>query len=246
MEAMVLAAGMGTRLGELTRDLPKALMPVAGVPILDRVVARLLEAGVDRLIINTHHHSEKIVRHVTGCGSYGLEVLISEEPDTPLETGGALLHARELFRGTEPFFLHNADILTDLPLERMYEEHLVSRPLATLAVMARESARALLFDDQGLLGRIDDSKGIHIQVRPAAGAVRRLAFGGIHVISPEMLTLIQGSGAFSILDPYLRLAGLGFRILPFAADGYRWMDIGKPEQLRQANAWLERSLPLSQ
>jgi NDP-sugar pyrophosphorylase family protein len=245
MEAMILAAGLGTRLGDLTRDTPKALMPVAGVPILDRVVSRLQAAGVDRLIINTHHHSEKIRRHVAARGGYGVEVRISEEPQQPLDTGGALLHARTLFRAAEPFFLHNADILTDLPLDAMWMQHQERQPLATLAVMTRESSRGLLFDDHGLLGRLDEDKGVHIQVRAEVGRVRRLAFGGIHVISPQLLDLLEERGTFSILEPYLRLAGYGFRILPFAADPYNWIDIGKPEQLRQASAWLERSLPSS-
>jgi len=243
MEAMVLAAGFGTRLGALTRDMPKALVPVGGVPMLDRVVGRLVAAGVDRLIINVHHHADLIVRHVEARSGYGLEVEFSHEPGNPLETGGALLHARGLFRGAEPFFLHNADILSDLPLDVLYRQHLRNAPLVTVAVMDRPSSRGLLFDDEGLCGRVDERKDLRLEVRAPRGRLRRLAFAGIHVISPEILPMITERGPFSILDLYLRLAGVGHRILPFMADDFSWTDIGKPDQLADANAWLERSLP---
>jgi NDP-sugar pyrophosphorylase family protein len=240
---MILAAGFGTRLGELTRDRPKALIPVGGVPVLDRVVGRLAEAGVDRLIINLHHHAELIERHVEERGGYGMEVVFSREVEQPLETGGALLHARSLFRHDGPFLLHNADVVTDLPLEDVLRQHRESNPLATVVVMRRESSRALLFDDRGLLGRVDDDRQIRLELRPPTGSVLRLGFSGIHVVSPAIFPLIEERGVFSILEPYLRLSGLGYRIDPFHADEYRWIDIGRPDQLREASAWLERSLP---
>lgn len=234
---MILAAGLGTRLGPLTKDTPKALIPIAGVPMLERVARRLITAGADRLIINTHHHARQIEDYVRARDGFGVEVAFSPERDHPLETGGALRLAAPLFRGDEPFFLHNADILSDVPLERMYERH---QSLATLAVMHRESSRQLLFDDGGLLGREDRKKDLRVEARESIGEIRRLAFGGIHVISPDFLSRIEETGVFSILDPYLRLAGAGARIDPFIADGYRWLDIGKPDQLAEAEDWLER------
>lgn len=232
---MLLAAGLGTRLLPLTEYTPKALVPVDGVPMLERVALRLIAAGADRLIINTHHFGEKIEDYVRQREGWGVEVVFSREAGAPLETGGGLLHARALFRDDAPFFLHNTDILTDLPLEALYAAHRATGdPLATLAVMQRETSRHLLFDDEGLLGRTDERKGLDLRVREPCGNVRQLGFGGVHVISPRILDLLTETGAFSILDPYLRLAEAGERILPFRIDEYEWIDIGKPAQLEEA------------
>lgn len=238
---MLLAAGLGTRLRPLTEHTPKALIEVGGVPMLERVARRLIEAGADRLIINLHHLGEQIRDYVEARRGWGVEVAFSEEPGSALETGGGLLRAAPLFRGDAPFFLHNADILSDLPLEEMYRAHLAEAPLATLAVMERDSARHLLFDDQGLLGRADERKKLRIQLREPVGAVRRLAFAGVHVISPALFRQTTERGAFSILDPYLRLAGEGARILPYRVDAWHWLDIGKPDQLEEARLRAQRT-----
>ncbi|CAN5617873.1 nucleotidyltransferase family protein [soil metagenome] len=240
---MILAAGLGSRLRPLTDHTPKALLPVGGIPILERIAIRLIEAGADRLIINLHHLGDQIRSYVQERQNFGVDVVFSDESMELLETGGALLHATHLFRRDEPFLLHNGDILSDLPLRDMYESHCHSDAICTLAVMQRASSRQLLFDGSGLVGRTDKSKRIRLQAREADGLPLELGFGGVHVISPELLDRISESGAFSILETYLRLSGEGFAILPFRIDGYRWMDIGKPEQLAIADAWLERSLP---
>ena len=240
---MLFAAGLGTRLRPLTDHVPKALVEVGGVPILERVARRLIEAGADRLIVNVHHFAERVEEYVRSRGGWGVEVVFSPEEGAPLETGGGLLQAESLFRGDAPFFLHNADILTDLPLREMYAAHRESGALATLAVMERPTSRHFLFDDRGLLGRTDARKGLELRARPAEGEVRKLAFGGVHVVSPEIFPRITERGAFSILDPYLRLAGEGERILPFRVDGALWLDIGSPEQLEAARRAVEYSLP---
>jgi NDP-sugar pyrophosphorylase family protein len=239
---MLFAAGLGTRLRPLTDHLPKALVEVGGVPILERVARRLIDAGADRLIVNTHHFGEQIEAYVRERDGWGVEVLFAREAgETPLETGGGLLQAAGLFRGDAPFFLHNADILTDLPLEEMYRAHRESGALATLAVMERPTSRHFLFDDFGLLGRTDERKGLDLRTRPVEGEVRKLAFGGVHVVSPEIFPRITERGVFSILDPYLRLAGEGARILPFRVDGFLWLDIGSPQQLEAARRAVEES-----
>jgi N-acetyl-alpha-D-muramate 1-phosphate uridylyltransferase len=235
MEAMILAAGLGTRLRPLTDHTPKALIDVAGVPMLERVARRLIEAGADRLIVNTAYLAEQIEAYVASCDGFGVEAVFSREDPGPLETGGALLAAQPLFRGDAPFFLHNADILTALPLAEMYAAHLAAGdPLATVAVLDRPSTRKLLFDDEGLLGRVDEGKGIELRVRPASGEVKSLPFAGVHVVSHRVFGLLTERGAFSILDPYLRLVAEGERIVPFRVDGYDWLDIGRPEQLEAA------------
>lgn len=235
MDAMILAAGLGTRLRPLTDHTPKALLDVGGVPIIERVARRLIEAGADRLIINTAHLAQQIEDYVRARDGFGVETIFSREDPGPLETGGALLAAQAHFRGDAPFFLHNADILSAIPLGEMYAAHVAAgEPLATLAVLDRATSRRLLFDDEGLLGRTDEGKGLDLRVRPPVGDVRAVPFAGIHVISPRIFGLLTERGAFSILDPYLRLAGAGERILPFRVDGHTWIDIGRPEQLEQA------------
>jgi NDP-sugar pyrophosphorylase family protein len=236
---MLLAAGLGTRLRPLTDHTPKPLVEVGGVPILERVARRLIAAGADRLVVNTSHLGEQVQAYVQGRNGFGVDVAFSPEPKGPLETGGGLLKARHLFRGDAPFFLHNADILTTLPLADVYAAHLARTPLATVAVMERPTSRHLLFDDLGLMGRSDARTDLDIRVRPPVGEVRKLAFAGVHVVSPAFLGRITERGAFSILDPYLRLAAKGERIVPFRADGWLWVDIGSHAQLAEARRLVE-------
>lgn len=236
MDSMILAAGLGTRLRPLTDHTPKALVEVNGAPMLDRVARRLVAAGADRLIINTHHLGEQIEAYATARqAEWGAEVRLSPEPEAPLETGGALVAAQPHFRRQGPFFLHNADILTDLSLEGLRDAHAAAGdPLATVAVMDRPTSRRLLFDRAGLLGRVDEDRGLDVRVREAVGPVAALPFAGVHVISPRIFGLLTERGAFSILEPYLRLAAAGERVLPFRVDGCLWLDIGRPEQLEEA------------
>ena len=232
---MILAAGLGTRLRPLTDHTPKALIDVGGVPIIERVARRLIAAGAGRLIVNTAHLAQQIEDYVRRMDGFGVEAVFSREDPGPLETGGALLAAEGLFRKDAPFFLHNADILSTIPLGEMHAAHAAAGdPLATVAVLERPTARKLLFDDRGLMGRTDEGKGVDLRVRTPVGEVRALPFAGIHVISPRIFSLLSERGAFSILDPYLRLAAAGERILPFRVDGHTWIDIGRPEQLEQA------------
>jgi N-acetyl-alpha-D-muramate 1-phosphate uridylyltransferase len=233
MDAMILAAGLGTRLGDITQDTPKALVDVAGATPLDRIARRLVDAGADRLIINVHHHADRIMEHVRSRGGYGVDVLFSPERDAPLETGGGLLHAAPLFRLTAPFFLHNVDVLTTADLPALYAAHVASGALATLAVNQRRTSRYLLFDNGALCGRLRLSPGE--TAPPADGDGRRcFAFAGVHVISPELLGRVAERGAFSIIDAYLRLATAGERIACHDISDAEWLEIGTPERLEAA------------
>ena len=234
MDAMILAAGVGSRLGDLTTTLPKALVPVGGVPVLERVARRLIDAGADRLIINVHHHADQIVRFVEERDSFGIDVVFSPEPDAPLETGGGLLRAAPLFRRDAPFFLHNVDVLSDIDLRALYADHRRSGALATLAVNERETSRYLLFDDKGLCGRFDRRTGKVAEAHTPCGEVRQYAFVGVHVISPALLDRIEERGAFSIIDLYLRLVRAGALIRPYPIGSTLWLEIGSPERLAQA------------
>ena len=232
---MILAAGLGTRLRPLTDRVPKALVEVGGIPVLERAARRLVAAGADRLVINVHPFAEQIERHLRERGNYGVEVRIAHEREAPLETGGGLWAAREHFRGNAPFFLHNADLYTDLDLQALYRAHLAGEALVTLAVMDRPSSRGLLFDAQGLLGHVNDDRGLRVVVRTPVGQVERLAFGCVHVIEPRFFDLVVERGRFGIFETYLRLAAEGVRIAPHRVEGCTWCDIGRPADLARAD-----------
>jgi MurNAc alpha-1-phosphate uridylyltransferase len=237
MEAMILAAGLGTRLRPLTDTIPKALVAVAGVPMLERVGRALVAAGATRLVINVHHHADKIEAFVHEQNGFGVPYAISREPgDTPLETGGGLLYAREHFRSGAPFFLHNVDVISDMDLAGMYREHLAGRRLVTLAVNERDTSRPLLFDRRGLYGWADRRPGREAEqrVREPDGPSREWGFAGAHVIDPAIFPLLTESGKFSIIPPYLRLAGAGHAILPFDVSAATWLEIGSVERLEEA------------
>lgn len=230
---MILAAGLGTRLGDLTRDTPKALIDVAGVPVIERVATRLIDAGADHLIINLHHFADRIIEFVRSRDDFGVAVSFSHETEAPLETGGGLLHAAGLIRREGSFYLHNVDVLCDVNLTAMYSAHVESGALATLAVNRRQTRRYLLFDNGGLVGRMGGSGGgaeVHTDcVDPVP-----FAFAGIHVISPALLDMITETGAFSIIDLYLRLVSERRPIGKYEMGGARWMEIGNPDRLAEA------------
>jgi NDP-sugar pyrophosphorylase family protein len=234
MDAMILAAGLGTRLGDLSRHTPKALVDVAGMTALERVARALVAAGADRLIINVHHFADRIVEHVRERDGFGVDVVFSHESDAPLETGGGLLHAAPLFRRDAPFLLHNVDIMPAADLGRLYARHVESAALATLAVNRRATSRLLAFDEVGLCGREDGRTGERQLVRRTHGATEAWAFAGIHVASPALLDALTETGAFSIMDSYLRLAAEGAAILPHDTSDARWLEIGSPERLEVA------------
>jgi len=236
---MILAAGLGTRLRPITDTVPKALVEVAGVPMIERVARRLVADGADRLIVNVHHHADRLEAFLDGlAGALDVEIAVSREGDGPLDTGGGLLRAAPLFRGDAPFLLHNVDVITDIDLESMVEAHAAAAGIATLAVHERETSRFLLFDDQGLFGWENAARGASRTVRDPRGAVARLGFAGVHVVSPEIFGLVTETGAFSIIDVYLRLADEGRVVAPHDVTGAFWIEVGTPERLARAEALL--------
>ena len=244
MEAMILAAGLGTRLGPLTDAVPKALVAVRGRPLLAHVMDRLVAAGASRLIVNTSRHGDQIARYLREHAPPGVEILVSDEPDGPYDTGGGFLAAARLFRREGPILLHAVDVLSRIPLEALLAEHQVararlgggSRVVATLAVQKRPAARRLLFDDLGLMGWEHREAGGLRRVRESVGAVRAFAFAGIHVVEPGILDLSERTGVFPIRELYLDLAARGYRIEPADVSAHAWQDVGTPERLREAEA----------
>jgi NDP-sugar pyrophosphorylase family protein len=246
MKAMILAAGLGTRLRPLTNDRPKALVTVAGRTMLEIALARLRQFGVDAVVINTHHYAERIRQYLVANANFGMRIEISHEEEL-LDTGGGLKKAAWFFLEGKspddptlaPFLLHNVDVISTIDLARMAEFHAERKELATLAVMDRETSRYLLFDDEGLLcGRRKGRDGAGEMAR-ATQDVRALAFCGIHVISPRIFGLMTETGAFSIVDAYLRLAAQGEKIAGFQADGAYWRDLGRAEPIAAAAREIE-------
>jgi NDP-sugar pyrophosphorylase family protein len=258
MKAMILAAGLGTRLRPLTNDRPKALVQVGSRTMLEITLDRLRAFGISEVIVNTHHYAERMQEYLEAHHNFGMHIEISHE-EILLDTGGGLKKAAPFFLGPdgnlqEPFLVHNVDVLSNINLGRMLQFHQEQGALATLAVQERETSRYLLFDGDGQLcgrraaralktedGRGEAGKAVAGTtesgktdlVRPAR-QLSPLAFCGIHIVSPYLFEKMKEEGAFSIITTYLRLAAEGEKIVAFRADGYHWRDLGRPESVTQA------------
>ena len=271
MKAMILAAGLGTRLRPLTDTCPKALVEINGRTLLEIALTRLRAFDIKEVIINVHHFAEMVVDYLKSHNNFGMHAEISREDDLLLDTGGGLKKAAWFFlQSDEPFLLHNVDVISTIDLHRMLQVHSENGALATLAVQSRRSSRLLLFNEQNqLAGRSAASKPINKNVNPgppaqtgearnlgkalasprsnettspsAAVGLHALAFSGIHILSPRLLPMLTETGVFSIIDSYLRLAAQGEKIIAFRADEYYWRDLGRPADLSQAALDLQQS-----
>jgi len=233
---MIFAAGIGTRLQPISRHTPKALVELGGKPMLQRLVEKLVRAGATRIVINIHHHPEKMRAFIERIHFPGIEILISDESDVLLDTGGGLLKAARMLKGEEPILLHNVDVLSDIDLGAIVTSHNETGALATLAVSRRKTSRYFLWDKGKLAGWENTATGQMILCGPEPGQrLVRKAFSGVHIISPKLLELINEAGVFSINEVYLRLAKT-FDIIAFEHSPKHWADIGTPEKLEQARA----------
>ena len=250
MKAMILAAGLGTRLRPLTNDRPKALVELGGRTLLEITISRLRAFGVDEIIVNVHHFAEKVSEYLRAQKNFGMRIEVSRE-EVLLDTGGGLKEASWFFledkaRLDEPFFLHNVDVLSRIDLAAMVDTHREKKALVTLAVQERASSRLLLFDSgMRLCGR---ANGREAGAKSGKGLERRdgseaLAFCGIHVISPRLLPMLTEEGAFPIVDAYVRIASEGGSVAGFRADEYYWRDLGRAADLEQASLDLQTEIP---
>ena len=232
MKAMIFAAGRGSRLRPLTDTRPKALVEVAGRTLLEHVVARLVEAGVTEAIVNLHHLGEQIPPFLEEHDCCGLRYVAYSNEPVLLGTGGGLKQAAWFFDDGRPFLVHNVDVLSDIDLGALLRAHGGSRALATLAVMARPTARPLFFDGAAqLVGRRSPDRGDEF-VRAPAGEVAALGFCGIQAVSPAIFEQMPEVGEFGITEVYLRLAKANEAILAHRVDGAKWRDCGRPQDLR--------------
>lgn len=279
MKAMIFAAGLGTRLKPLTDTMPKAMVPVCGKPLLQHVMEKLTAAGFDDITVNVHHFAPMIVQYLDDCyGENGSNsqrnhdccvenrcnshVHISDETDLLRETGGGIRHASKFLEGSEPFLVHNVDILSNLDLKTLVAEHrergkdaqenCTEPPLATLVVSERQTSRYLLFDAAMRLVGWTNVKTGEIRTPFAnldVASCRKLAFSGIHMMSPWILQLMEDAGSFgmesipekfSIIDFYLSVAGR-HPIYGFIPEGFRMLDVGKIDSLAEAEKFVTDS-----
>jgi NDP-sugar pyrophosphorylase family protein len=245
MKAMILAAGLGTRLRPLTDTRPKALVELAGRTLLEITLTHLRTFGITEVIINVHHFADMVIDYLKANKNFGMRIEVSRE-EVLLDTGGGLKKAAWFFledssRLDEPFHLHNVDVISNIDLSRMLRFHTENQALTSLAVQSRETSRPLLFDNHNQLrGRRMEghsSLATHhspLPEAPGPSPLQSLAFSGIHIISPRLLPMLTEEGIFSIIPSYLRLAAQGEKILAFRADNYYWRDLGRPADLAQA------------
>lgn len=243
MKAMILAAGLGTRLKPLTDKIPKALVEVKGVPVLERAIVNLKNQGFKDIVVNVHHFADQIIDFIK---SKGWNIKISDERPRLLETGGAILHAAKKLEGDESILVHNADILSNAEFGELENAFTDSRADAALLVSPRESSRKLVFDSRMEL------KGWHSlktdSLRPVdfkpTKEDQEFAFSGIYVLSPLLPEKIkkQGyEGKFSIMDYLLETLGVN-KYTGILKNNLRLIDIGKPETLEIANELLKTRL----
>ena len=238
MNALILAAGLGTRLGKLTADRPKALVEVAGHTMLEYQLRRLSAAGFEHFVINIHHFAPKVRAFLEENGNFGLDIRLSDESQLLLDTGGGIRRAFRLFENEDPVLVHNVDIFSDTDLGALYRGHAGSGADATLLVAHRTTSRYLYFDADGMLcGWSNEKTG---QVRsPLEGFDRTryapCAFQGIHVLSRTVLPYLDSvpQEKFSITDFYVDNAGR-LRLRSVLQDPANWADAGKPETLADA------------
>jgi len=235
---MIFAAGLGTRLRPLTDTLPKALVRVGGKPLLQWNIEKLIAAGIHDIVVNVHHFPDQIRAFLASRHNFGITVHISDESDEILDTGGGLKKAAHLLAGNEPILVHNVDILSNLDLNLLLDYHLFQNALATLVVRERKTDRNLLFDPQmRLTGWINTKTGEIKEPVPGINLYSKmLAFSGIQILDPSFLPLMTGSGKFSLIDTYLQLAS-DQRIIGYEDHSSLWIDVGKPEQLAEAERW---------
>jgi mannose-1-phosphate guanylyltransferase len=246
MKAMILAAGLGTRLRPLTNSRPKALVEIAGRTLLEITLSRLRTCGIRDVIINVHHFADLILEYLKANDNFGMRVAVSRE-EVLLDTGGGLKKAAYFFledsgSPEKPFILHNVDVISTIDLRRMVQVHSESQALATLAVQDRNTSRPLLFDEHlQLCGRRSGHDQKTELVR-SSQKVQALAFSGVHVISPRLFGVMKEEGVFSIIDSYLRMAASGNKILAFRADESYWQDLGKLDNVKQVEQDLEQKV----
>ncbi len=236
---MIFAAGLGTRLKPLTDNMPKAMVKVGGIPMIEIVIEQLKKHDFKEIVINVHHYAEQIIDFINRKNNFGISIHISDERGKLLDTGGGLKKASYFF-DKQPFIVHNVDIMSDIDLSDMYEFHIKKKALATLAVRTRKTQRYFLFDDKQTLCGWKNFKTNDIKIsRPPTSKLTPIAFSGIQVIDPKIFDFMKAEGVFSITNSYITLAGT-HPIYAYRHDDSLWMDLGKAENIKKAEKYLNK------
>ena len=238
MKAMIFAAGKGTRLKPLTNNTPKALVKVNGTPMLELVIKKLIEAGVTEIIVNVHYLGNQIINFLKSKNNFGIRIEISDESEQLLDTGGGLLNASHFFNDNKPFIVHNTDVISNIDLKKTIDFHIKNNALATLAIRKRKSSRYFLFNQKMELCGWKNTKTSEEIISRKHDKLESFAFSGIHIISPDIFNLIEAhKKTFSIVDTYIELSKEK-RILGYLHNQDTWFDIGKSENLQEAENYL--------
>jgi len=240
MKAMIFAAGLGTRLKPLTDTIPKALIPIAGKPLLEHVILKLKAAGFNEIIVNVHHFPDQVIDFLQSKNNFDIHIVVSDERDLLLDTGGAVRKASWFFDDGKPFLVHNVDILSNVDLKVLYDEHAASRSIATLVVSKRNTFRYLLFnEDKRLCGWINEKTG---ETKPVVfndiSGFNKLAFAGIQMLSPDVFKLMENlNPKFPIMDFYLSNARYQI-IKGYVPTDFQMLDVGKLDILDEAERFV--------
>lgn len=241
MKALIFAAGLGTRLLQHTSDKPKALVQLAGKPLLQHAIEKLASHGITDITVNVFHFADQVISFLENHPFPGVMVRISDEREALLDTGGGLKKAASFLSGDEPILLYNVDVISNLDLNLLEETHRLSDALVTLVVRQRETSRYMMFDSSmQLAGWKNFSSGETKISRPDTfDNAMPYAFSGIQIIQPGLFSLITEQGKFPIMDLYLRLAQTE-KILGYLDNSTIWMDLGKPDQLIMAEEMMRK------
>jgi len=232
MKAMILAAGKGTRLGEITTTIPKVLVDINGKSLLRLAVEKCSRYGFDDIIINVHHYADQVEAEVAILSKEGFKITISDEREQLLETGGGLFKARNFF-DKDPFLLYNADTVSDTDLKALYLYHVKMNGIATLAVRNREGKRYFLVNREGILkGWINKSTGEKIIIAGEMNALSEIAFSGMHIIEPGIFDYMK-DGIYTMTELYLQLAS-SHNIYTWRDDSGNWVNVGTPDNIETA------------
>lgn len=239
MKAMLFAAGLGTRLRPLTNDKPKALVEIKkDRTLLHYNIDYLKSFGVKTIVVNIHHFGAKVIEEIEKHHQFDINIIISDERDAVLETGGGLQKAAPLLDGKEAIILYNVDVVSNIDLHQMLAHHQSTQALATLACRQRVSSRYLLFHNNRLCGWQNTKTG-EIKNPHQITEFTPLAFSGIHIIQPKLLSLLKQGGKYSITNTYLDLMAQNYPIAAYLHDEDYWFDVGKPEKLATARQFLQ-------
>lgn len=238
--AMIFAAGLGTRFKPWTNDHPKALALVNGKSLLQHNIEYLQQYGITDVVVNVHHFADQVIDAVNGNHGWGSNVMISDERDEVLETGGGLLKARPMLENGQPFITLNVDILTDLNLNKLIAYHQQHHPIISFGVTDRVTSRYFLFDKNNRLCgwrnvKTGEEKGPFLNQPDIAGDLVQKAYSCVVVFQPEVFSMIRQRGKFSLTEPYLDLA-VDHLILGYDHSGDKLVDVGKPESVAVAEA----------